>query len=72
LLRDITALLADQGLPIVKAAGELVDEDTAVITVEVNVSDWLTCLELLSHLSYLQSVVKVTRYPTGQARAAGV
>jgi (p)ppGpp synthase/HD superfamily hydrolase len=72
LLRDITALLADQGLPIVKAAGELVDEDTAVITVEVNVSDWLTCLELLSHLSYLQSVVKVTRYPVGQARAAGV
>jgi hypothetical protein len=43
-----------------------------VITVEVNVSDWLTCLELLSHLSYLQSVVKVTRYPAGQARAAGV
>ena len=69
LLRDITALLADQWLPIVKAAGELVDEDTAVITVDVNVSDWLTCLELLSHLSYLQSVVKVTRYPAGQARA---
>jgi GTP pyrophosphokinase len=69
LLRDITALLADQGLPIVKAAGELVDEETAVITVEVNVSDWLTCLELLSHLSYLQSVVKVTRYPVDRPKA---
>lgn len=69
LLRDITALLADQGLPIVKAAGELADEETAVIEVEVKISDWLGCLELLSHLSYLKGVVKVTRYPTGQARA---
>lgn len=63
LLRDITTLLADQGLPIMKASGELADEETAIIAVEVTLSDWLSCLELLSHLSYLQSVVKVTRYP---------
>jgi len=70
LLRDITALLADQGLPIMKAAGELADEDTAVVTVEVLMSDWLSCLELLSHLSYLQSVISVTRYPAGQGAQA--
>ena len=71
LLRDITTLLADQGLPIVKAAGELADEETAVITVEVNISDWLACLELLSHLSYLQSVVKVTRFAASQTPTVG-
>jgi hypothetical protein len=32
-----------------------------VVTVEVLMSDWLSCLELLSHLSYLQSVISVTR-----------
>ena len=68
---DITTLLADQGLPIVKAAGELADEETAVITVEVNISDWLACLELLSHLSYLQSVVKVTRFAASQTPTVG-
>lgn len=62
LLRDITSLLADQGLPIAKASGEVLEEDLAVIKVEVTISDWLACLELLSHLSYLRGVVQVMRY----------
>ena len=62
LLRDITSLLADQGLPIAKASGEVLEEDLAVIKVEVTISDWLACLELLSHLSYLRGVVQVVRY----------
>ena len=62
LLRDITTLLADQGLPIAKASGELLDEELAQIKVEVQISDWLACLELLSHLSYLRGVVQVVRY----------
>lgn len=63
LLRDITALLADQGLPIAKASGEVLEEEMAVIKVEVTLSDWLACLELLSHLSYLRGIVQVLRYP---------
>ena len=63
LLRDITALLADQGLPIAKASGEVMEEEMAVIKVEVTLSDWLACLELLSHLSYLRGIVQVVRYP---------
>ena len=62
LLRDITTLLADQGLPIAKASGEVMDEELAQIKVEVQISDWLACLELLSHLSYLRGVVQVVRY----------
>ena len=62
LLRDITTLLADQGLPIAKASGELLDEELAQIKVEVQISDWLACLELLSHLSYLRGALKVVRY----------
>ena len=62
LLRDITTLLADQGLPIAKASGEVMDEELAQIKVEVHISDWLACLELLSHLSYLRGVVQVVRY----------
>ena len=62
LLRDITALLADQGLPIAKASGEVLEEELALIKVEVQISDWLACLELLSHLSYLRGVVQVVRY----------
>ena len=62
LLRDITTLLADQGLPIAKASGEVMDEELAQIKVEVQISDWLACLELLSHLSYLRGVVRVVRY----------
>ena len=62
LLRDITTLLADQGLPIAKASGEVMDEELAQIKVEVQTSDWLACLELLSHLSYLRGVVQVVRY----------
>ncbi|NCF44975.1 MAG: HD domain-containing protein [Proteobacteria bacterium] len=62
LLRDITSLLADQGLPIAKASGEVLEEDLALIKVEVTISDWLACLELLSHLSYLRGVVQVVRY----------
>ena len=30
--------------------------------VEVQISDWLACLELLSHLSYLRGARKVVRY----------
>ena len=41
LLRDITALLADQGLPIAKASGEVLEEDMAVIKVEVTLSTGL-------------------------------
>jgi (p)ppGpp synthase/HD superfamily hydrolase len=63
LLRDITALLADQGLPIAKASGEVMEDEMAVIKVEVTLSDWLACLELLSHLSYLRGIVQVVRYP---------
>ena len=62
LLRDITTLLADQGLPIAKASGEVLDEELAQIKVEVQISDWLACLELLSHMSYLRGVVQVVRY----------
>jgi GTP pyrophosphokinase len=62
LLRDITTLLADQGLPIAKASGELLDEELAQIKVEVQISDWLACLELLSHLSYLRGALQVVRY----------
>ena len=62
LLRDITTLLADQGLPIAKASGEVMDEELAQIKVEVQISDWLACLELLSHMSYLRGVVQVVRY----------
>ena len=62
LLRDITTLLADQGLPIAKASGEVLEEELALIKVEVQISDWLACLELLSHLSYLRGVVQVVRY----------
>ena len=62
LLRDITTLLADQGLPIAKASGEVMDEELAQIKVEVQISDWLACLELLSHLSYLRGVLQVVRY----------
>ena len=62
LLREITTLLADQGLPIAKASGEVMDEELAQIKVEVQISDWLACLELLSHLSYLRGVVQVVRY----------
>ena len=62
LLRDITSLLADQGLPIAKASGEVLEEDLAVIKVEVTISDWLACLELLSHLSYLRGALQVVRY----------
>ena len=62
LLRDITTLLADQGLPIAKASGEVMDEELAQIKVEVQISDWLACLELLSHLSYLRGALKVVRY----------
>ena len=62
LLRDITTLLADQGLPIAKASGELLDEEVAQIKVEVQISDWLACLELLSHLSYLRGASQVVRY----------
>ena len=62
LLRDITTLLADQGLPIAKASGEVLDEELAQIKVEVQISDWLACLELLSHLSYLRGALKVVRY----------
>jgi hypothetical protein len=61
-LRDITTLLADQGLPIAKASGELLDEELAQIKVEVQISDWLACLELLSHLSYLRGALQVVRY----------
>ena len=68
LLRDITALLADQGLPIAKASGEVMEEDMAVIKVEVTISDWLACLELLSHLSYLRGIVQVVRYAAGANR----
>jgi (p)ppGpp synthase/HD superfamily hydrolase len=62
LLCDITTLLADQGLPIAKASGELLDEELAQIKVEVQISDWLACLELLSHLSYLRGALQVVRY----------
>ena len=62
MLRDITTLLADQGLPIAKASGEVLEEELALIKVEVQISDWLACLELLSHLSYLRGVVQVVRY----------
>lgn len=62
LLRDITSLLAEQGLPIAKASGEVLEEELAVIKVEVTVSDWLACLEVLSHLSYLRGVGQVQRY----------
>ncbi len=62
LLRDITTLLADQGLSIAKASGEVLEEELALIKVEVQISDWLACLELLSHLSYLRGVVQVVRY----------
>lgn len=62
LLRDITTLLADQGLPIAKASGEVLEEELALIKVEVQISDWLACLELLSHLSYLRGAVQVVRY----------
>lgn len=62
LLRDITTLLAEEGLPIAKASGEVLEQEMAMIKVEVQISDWLACLELLSHMSYLRGVVQVVRY----------
>ena len=50
-------------MPIAKASGEVMEEEMAVIKVEVTLSDWLACLELLSHLSYLRGIVQVVRYP---------